>query len=130
MRNPAIRLATPFDPIEIGEIDTFAFDFTADMGALTMVATTWSCALAPFQTAIDPAPQSRVLSVSTQTSIQLRAPADGALQTRTGFFSVASIGGMPTTAAGATYILEASAALSDGRILKLNATVLCKSPGP
>ena len=37
---------------------------------------------------------------------------------------------MPTTAAGATYILEASAALSDGRILKLNATVLCKSPGP
>ena len=123
-------LATPFDPIEIGEIDTFAFDFTADMGAATMVATTWSCALAPFQTAIDPAPQSRVLSVSTQTSIQLRAPADGALQTRTGFFSVASIGGMPTTAAGATYILEASAALSDGRILKLNATVLCKSPGP
>jgi len=84
----------------------------------------------PLQTAIDPAPQSRVLSVSTQTSIQLRAPADGALQTRTGFFSVASIGGMPTTAAGATYILEASAALSDGRILKLNATVLCKSPGP
>ena len=125
-----MRLATPFDPIEIGEIDTFAFDFTADMGAATMVATTWSCALAPFQTAIDPAPQSRVLSVSTQTSIQLRAPADGALQTRTGFFSVASIGGMPTTAAGATYILEASAALSDGRMLKLNATVLCKSPGP
>jgi len=123
-------LATPFDPIEIGEIDNFAFDFTADMGAATMVSTSWSCALAPFQTAIDPAPRSRVLSVSTQTSIQLRAPADGALQTRTGFFSVASIGGMPTTAAGATYILEASAALSDGRILKLNATVLCKSPGP
>ena len=125
-----MRLATPFDPIEIGEIDTFAFDFTADMGAATMVSTSWSCALAPFQTAIDPAPQSRVLSVSTQTSIQLRAPADGALQTRTGFFSVASIGGMPTTAAGATYILEASAVLSDGRMLKLNATVLCKSPGP
>ena len=124
-----MRLATPFDPIEIGEIDTFAFDFTADMGAATMVATTWSCALAPFQTAIDPAPQSRVLSVSTQTSIQLRAP-DGSLQTRTGFFSVASIGGMPITAAGATYILEASAVLSDGRMLKLNATVLCKSPGP
>ena len=55
-----MRLATPFDPIEIGEIDTFAFDFTADMGAATMVATTWSCALAPFQTAIDPAPQRRL----------------------------------------------------------------------
>jgi hypothetical protein len=125
-----MRLATPFDPIEIDEIDNFAFDFTADMGAATMVSTSWTCALAPFQTATDPVPQSRVLSVSTQTAIQLRAPSDGSLQTRTGFFSVASIGGMPITAAGSTYILEASAALSDGRVLKLNATVLCKPPGP
>ena len=52
------------------------------------------------------------------------------MQTRTGFFSVASIGGMPITAAGGTYILEASAALSDGRMLKLNSTVLCTPPGP
>jgi hypothetical protein len=125
-----MRLATPFDPIEIGEIDNFAFDFTSDMGAATMVSTSWTCALAPFQTATDPAPQSRVLSVSTQTAIQLRTPIDGALQTRTGFFSVASIGGMPITAAGGTYILEASAGLSDGRVLKLNATVLCKPAGP
>jgi hypothetical protein len=44
--------------------------------------------------------------------------------------SVATIGGMPTTAAGGTYILEATAALSDGRVLKLNSTVLCKPPGP
>jgi hypothetical protein len=125
-----MRLATPFDPIEIGEIDNFAFDFTADMGAATMVSTSWTCALAPFQTATDPIPQSRVLSVSSQTAIQLRSPIDGSLQTRTGFFSVASIGGMPITAAGGTYILEASAALTDGRVLKLNAAVLCKPPGP
>jgi len=124
-----MRLATSFDPIELGEIDNFAFDFTADMGAATMVSTSWTCALAPFQTATDPAPQSRVLSVSAQTAIQLRTP-DGSLQTRTGFFSVATVGGMPATAAGATYILEASAALSDGRVLKLNAAVLCKPPGP
>jgi hypothetical protein len=125
-----MRLVTPFDPIEIGEIDNFAFDFTADMGAATMVSTSWTCALAPFQTATDPAPQSRVLSASIQTAIQQRAPAGGALQTRTGFFSVASIGDMPTTAVGGTYILEASATLSDGRVLKLNATVLGKPPGP
>jgi len=86
--------------------------------------------VAPFETATDPVPQSRVLSVSTQTAIQLRTPIDGLLQTRTGFFSVASIGGMPITAAGGTYILEASAALSDGRVLKLDATVLSKPPGP
>ena len=61
-----MRLATPFDPIEVGEIDNFTFDFTADMGAATMVSTNWTCALAPFQTATDPAPQSRVLSVSTR----------------------------------------------------------------
>jgi hypothetical protein len=125
-----MRLATPFDPIELGEIDNFAFDFTADMGAATMVSTDWTCALAPFQTATDPAPQSRVLSVSTQTTIQERAPTDGALQMRIGFFSVATIGGMPTTAAGGTYTLEATAILSDGRVLKLNSTVLCKLPGP
>jgi hypothetical protein len=124
-----MRLATAFDPIEIGEIDNFAFDFTADMGAATIVSTSWTCALAPFQTATDPAPQSRVLSVSTHTAIQLRVPTDGSLQTRTGFFSVASIGSMPPSAAGGTYVLEASAVLSDGRILKLNATVLCKPPG-
>jgi hypothetical protein len=100
------------------------------MGAATLVSTDWTCALAPFQTATDSAPQSRVLSVSTQTTIQVRAPTDGSLQTRTGFFSVATIGGMPTTAAGGTYILEATAALSDGRVLKLNSTVLCKPPGP
>ena len=125
-----MRLATLFDPIEVGEIDNFAFDFTADMGAATIVSTSWTCALAPFQTATDPAPQSRVLSVSTQTTIQLQFPADGSLQTHTGFFSIASIGDMPATAAGGTYILEATASLSDGRVLKLNSTVLCKLPGP
>jgi hypothetical protein len=125
-----MRLAAPFDPIEVGEIDNFAFDFTADVGAATMVSTSWSCSLAPFQTATDPIPQSRVLSVLTQTAIQLRTPTDRSLQTRTGFFSVASIGGMPITAAGGTYILEASAVLSDGRVLKLNSTVLCTPPGP
>jgi hypothetical protein len=124
-----MRLATPFDPIEVGEIDNFAFDFAADVGSATMVSTSWTCALAPFQTATDPMPQSRVLSVSAQTAIQLRSPAEGSLQTRTGFFSVASIGGMPNSAAGGTYVLEATAALSDGRVLKLNTTVLCKPSG-
>lgn len=125
-----MRLATAFDPIEVGEIDNFAFDFTADMGAATIVSTSWTCTLAPYQTASDPVPQSRVLSVSAQTAIQLRSPADGSLQTRTGFFAVASIGGMPTSAAGGNYILEATAILSDGRVLKLNGAVLCKPPGP
>jgi hypothetical protein len=124
-----MRLPTPFDPIEVGETENFAFDFTADMGAATVASTNWTCALAPYQTATDPAPQSRILSVSAQTAIQVRSPVDGSLQTRLGFFSVALIGGMPASAAGGTYILEATANLSDSRVLKLNATVQCKVPG-
>jgi hypothetical protein len=125
-----MRIATPFDPIEIGEADNFAFDFTADIGAATIVSTAWTCLLAPYQTATDPAPQSRVLSVSPQSAIQVRSPIDGSLQTRVGSFSVALIGGMPASAAAGTYILEATANLSDGRVLKLNTTVQCKLPGP
>ena len=125
-----MRILTPFDPIEVGEVDNFAFDFTADVDAASIVSTVWTCGLAPYQTAIDPAPQSRVTSVSAQTAIQLRSPVDGSLQTRLGSFSVALIGGMPAAAAGGTYILEATANLSDGRVLKLNATVQCKLPGP
>ena len=124
-----MRIATPFDPIEIGEIDNFVFDFTADVGAATIVSTAWTCTLAPYQTAVDPAPQSRVLAVSVQTAIQVCSPVDRSLQIRAGAFSVGSVGGMPISAAGGTYILEAAAKLSDGRILKLSATVLCKPPG-
>jgi hypothetical protein len=125
-----MHLPTAFDPIEISEIDNFAFDFTADVGAATMLSTSWTCTLAPYQTAIDPTPQSRILSASAQTMIQLRSPLDGSLQTRTGSFSVASVGGMPASAIGGTYVLEATANLSDGRVLKLNSTVLCAPPGP
>lgn len=124
-----MRVTAAFDPIEVNEIDDFAFDFTADVGAATIVSTSWTCALAPYQTATDLTPQSRILSASAQTLIQLRSPLDGSLQTRTGFFSVASVGGMPATAVGGTYVLEATANLSDGRVLKLNSTVLCAPSG-
>ncbi len=123
-----MRLPMAFGPIEVGEIDNFAFDFTADVGGATIAFTNWTCALAPYQTATDPTPQSRILSASAQTMIQIRSPLDGSLQTVTGFFSVASVGGMPASAVGGTYVLEATANLSDGRVLKLNSTVLCAEP--
>ena len=124
-----MRVATPFDPIEVGEADYFAFDFTPDMGAAAITSTSWTCSLGPYETAVDPMPQSRVLSASTQTALQVRSPTDGSLQMRMGSFSVGLIGGMPISAAGGTYILEATANLSDGRVLKLNATVQCKLRG-
>jgi hypothetical protein len=124
-----MRLTQPFTPIEPGEIDNFVFDFTGDVGAATIMSTYWTCALAPYQTATDPSPQARVLAATSETAIQLRSPFDGSLQTKTGFFSVATIGGMPNSAIGATYILEAAVALTDGRVLKLNTTLLCAAPG-
>lgn len=124
-----MRLTQQFTPIEPGEIDNFAFDFTGDVGAATIMSTYWTCTLAPFQTATDPNPQARVLAATSETTIQLRSPFDGSLRTKTGFFSVATIGGMPNSAIGATYILEATVALTDGRVLKLNTTLLCAAPG-
>ena len=113
-----MQIATPFDPIEVGEIDNFAFDFTADVGAATIVSTSWTCQLAPYQPAqvFDPAPASRVFSAAPQTTIQVRAANAGSLRTKTGSFSVASIGGMPASASGGTYLLEAAVNLSDGRL--------------
>ena len=125
-----MRLATPFDPIEVGETDTFVFDFTADVGTASIATTSWSCRLAPYEAATDPAPQARVLSVAVLGTIQKRSPIDASWQTLTGSFSAASIGGMPPSAAGGTYILEATVTLNDGRVLKLNSTVLCTVPGP
>jgi hypothetical protein len=124
-----MRLLTPFDPIEVGEVDNFAFDFTADVGAATITSTNWTCTMAPYQTATDPSPQSRVLSTAVARMVQIRSPLGGSLLMKTGFFSVASIGNIPDSAAGGTYILEATAVLSDGRTLKLNSTILCTSPG-
>ena len=124
-----MRLPTQFDPIEVGEIDNFAFDFTADVGAATIASTSWTCTMAPYQTATDPSPQSRILSTAVATMVQVRSPLSGSLQTKSGSFSVASIGNMPASAVGGTYIVEATAVLSDGRTLKLNSTILCASSG-
>ena len=124
-----MRLPPAFDPIEVGEIDNFAFDFTADVGSATILSTTWTCALAPFQTATDPMPQARILATASEAMIQTRSPRDGSLLTKTGLFSVSTVGGMPASAVGATYILEAVVTASDGRVLKLNSTVLCVPPG-
>ncbi len=123
-----MRLPMAFTPIEIGETDTFVFDFTPEVGSAAIIWSYWSCVLAPFQTASDPSPQERILATALKAAIQTRSPSDGSLQTRTGAFAVAKIGGFPTSAAGATYILEATIGLNDGRILKLDSTVQCTEP--
>lgn len=123
-----MRLPTNFDPIVVGDIDNFGFDFTADIGSATALSTQWVCMLAPYQVASDPTPQSRILATSLQTMIEIRSPLDGTVQTKNGCYSIALVGGMPASAVGATYILEATVMLSDGRVLSLSSTVLCAAP--
>jgi hypothetical protein len=123
-----MRLPTPFDPIEVGEIDNFAFDFTPDVGTTFIVFSSWTCRLGPYSYGSDPDSQSRVLDVQSQDTVPVRQQ-DGSMKQRSGAFSVARIGGMPASAAGGTYVLSAVAYLGDGRILALNSTVACKLPG-
>ncbi|MGA8731213.1 MAG: hypothetical protein WB608_20820 [Terracidiphilus sp.] len=120
-----MRLPTSFSPIEVNEIDNFAFDFTAEVGSEAILSTSWSCKIGPFQTATDETPQARIIQTTVEPSVQLRSSLDGSLQTKTGFFSVATVGGFPISAIGATYILEATVYLSDGRILSVSSTVQC-----
>src|SRR5271169_3523522 len=110
-----MRLAQTFDIIEVGEIDNFAFDFSNDMGGETIASTSWTCTNSAYNTPFDVAAQTHVLSAAAATSVQIRSPLDGSLVTRTGFFSVASIGGIPASSAGLTFILEATVVTSGGR---------------
>ena len=120
-----MRLPTSFSPIEVGEIDNFAFDFTPEVGSASILSTSWRCHIAPFQSATDETPQARILGATVEQAVQLRSPLDGSPRTKIGFFSVASVGGFPMSASGATYILEATISLSDGRVLSLSSTVQC-----
>jgi hypothetical protein len=122
------HIARAFAPLAPGETDNFAFDFTAEAGSAAIVSVAWVCALRPYQTVTDPAPQSHVLAVSAQTVIGLLGtglylPGGGSIAAlpETGAFACASIGGFTTAQAGALYNLAATAALSDGRTLSLDA---------
>jgi hypothetical protein len=56
-----MRQVMPFDPIEVGEIDYFYFDFTQRIAPPTYIlATAWTCQLHPFSSGSDPNPQSRI----------------------------------------------------------------------
>lgn len=125
-----MRLSKPFDPIEVGEVDIFAFDFTLDVGGADIVSSQWTCRPAPFSAVADPVANTRIVvnGNGAQRAVQSRA-ADGSLQTKNGYFGVAQLGPLPASVAGATYILDCVAFLTDGRQIALNSTVQCVLPG-
>jgi len=121
-----MRLAEAFDAIEVGEIDGFAFNFTRDVGQADIVATQWTCITAPFSAVLDLEANTRVALIGTGAAHQIPFRGiDGSLQFQQGFFGVALVGPMPAAMAGATYILDCLAYLSDGRKIALNSTVQC-----
>jgi hypothetical protein len=125
-----MRLPWPFSPLESGEIDDFAFDFSADIGGATIVSTSWSCFLTQNQSpSVDPDPQSHILSTMVVGGIERIDPITDEVETIAGNFSVATIGGLPSSAVGTVYGLEAKVSLTDGRVLTLSSTVLC-APAP
>jgi hypothetical protein len=125
-----MRISPPFDPIEVGEIDDFGFDFTKDCpSGVYILDTAWSCRMSPFSHGSDPAPQSRVSGgpvgkgwVATMVAIGDGVPVAGQ-------WSVATIGPMPASAAGGDYILDAVAYLSDARQVAYNTVLRCVLPG-
>ena len=125
-------IATPFTEIEVGELDYRGFDFTSDLGNSTITATSWTCTLASGGVT-DPDPQSHIISSGVYTQIANPTPSSPTgppvSGTLYGGFSVALLGGFTSACVGGTYLLEATANLSDGRVLKVNTTITCAAPG-
>lgn len=118
-----MQILDPFSPLAVGETDFFAFNFTTEVGAASMVSTSWTCSLRPYQTVVDPAPQAHILGAFAQTQIETDGAGPqppGVLQPSRivyGQFSVAEIGGFTASQAGAVYSLAATVLTSDGRAL-------------
>lgn len=118
----------PFSTLEVGEIDNFVFDFTTEVGTASIIYTVWTLSLRPLQTATDPDPQSHILPFGNPTSLEIRLQND-TIQTLYGAFAVAQVGPCPASAAGGTYIIDAQAHLTDGRVIGNNNTFKLVNPG-
>jgi hypothetical protein len=123
-----MRLFPDWSPLEVGEIDDFAFNVTTDVGTATVVSTAWTAGLTPGRPGTDPNPNSRVVQLSNPTSISVKL-ANNTIQVLYGNFVVGRVGPLPATAVGAIYIIDAQATLTDGRIIAYNNVVECVPPG-
>ena len=119
-----MRVLPSFDPIDVGEIDAFAFDMTERVGASEIVSTQWSLSMTPFSSGADPNPGGRIGVTWVSTTAT-----DNFGQQKTGWFVFAMIGPMPASAAGGTYTLRAVAWLADTRIVSDDSDLPCRLPG-
>ena len=123
-----MKLAEAWSPIQVGDERDIGIDFAPDAGGAYILDVLWTCRLTRFSEGFDPDPQSRVLSMSAQMSTFVRRQ-DGSVVPEFGVFAVARVGGMPASAAGATYIFDAKVYLSDGQQISHNSTMQCVLSG-
>lgn len=105
-----MQLDPGWSVLEPGELDSFGFNFLAELNGATILSTVWTCTLYNPITANDPTPGSCLVgdpfltNGNTQSWQEVQGRVDGAI-----------------------YRLEAQVNLSDGRILKNWALVSCTS---
>lgn len=98
---------TNFDPIRPGDVDSFVFDFTAEIGATGLITTTaWTCAVALVSTAQDPDAATRLVGSPTYASGK----------------TACLVG---TMIEGVIYTLSASVDIDDGRSFSKASDLLC-----
>lgn len=120
-----MRLLQKFDPIAVGETDWRAFDFTNDCDGETAVSTTWTLTFPTGQSGTDPTPQSRIVSAQIQTEITQLVGPNSTPVIKSGVFSVALLGGFPSSAAGSNYQVIATVTTASGRVISLETTLPC-----
>jgi len=118
--------ARPFDPLAALTQDTFGFDLTADAGGATIVSNTWTATFDPGSTqAYDDAPNARILTTWSPTTIYETNPLDNTVQAINGTYACAFIGTCPASAVGGAYTVVAHIALSDTRQWLISSSFLC-----
>jgi hypothetical protein len=118
--------AQPFDPLPVGAIDTFGFDFSASAGAATIVSSRWSVTFDPRYTgAFDEMPPARLIASWNPPVIYTVNPIDHRLQGWAGVYTLALVGAFPLSAVGGIYTLAVEVVLSDTRVLHASSRVLC-----
>lgn len=99
-----------FDPMDVGEIGEFTFDFARDLASGdTIASVVWACTVADSSDGDDGSASSRLSGFPSNTSSKTTHTVSGLV-------------------AGVKYLLQASATTTLGDVLSLWSYVDCKAP--
>lgn len=99
-----------FDPVDVGEIGEFTFNFSRDLASGdTIASVVWACTVADSSDGADASASSRLSGSPSNTTIKTTQRVSGLV-------------------AGVKYVLQASATTTLGDMLSLWSYVDCKEP--